>query len=158
MVSSQLTMTDLCRVTGYTRDQVRGLLDVALPERSSKGPRVAREFRPQELILVAAMTELETRFGIKRSHVAVVAKRLAQVLSGPKSLNREARLLIAFDPPKVTYAAELIPTVDGVVMSLGLIFDRVDRYVSAAAAGSTRQQPLRLGPTMLRTATRRTST
>ncbi len=156
MVSSQLTMIDLCRITGYTRDQVRGLLDAALPGRSSKGPRVAREFRPQELILVAAMTELETRFGIKRTYVTAVAKRLAQVLSGPRTQNREARLHVAFDPPKVTYAGEIVPTEDGVVMSLGPVFDRADRYVSAASAGSP-QQSLRLGPAVLRTATKRTT-
>src|SRR5258708_33028137 len=103
MMSNQLTITDLCRVTGYTRDQMRGLLDAALPERSSKGPRVARGFRSQDLILAATMTELETRFGINRGHIAAIAKRRAQALSGPKGLNRGARSFVGFEPAKVTY-------------------------------------------------------
>lgn len=143
-------------MTGYTRHQVRGLLKLALPDRSGKGERFAREFRSQDLLLVAAMTELETRFGVKRSHVAVVAKRLAQVLSGPKEPNRQARLVVAFDPPRVVYAEDLFPVVDGVVMSLGSIFDRVDTYVSNAGAGA-RQESLRLSPTVLRAATKRSS-
>lgn len=149
-------MADLCRVTGYTRHQVRGLLKLAIPDRPSKGERFAREFRLQDLILVAAMVELETLFGIKRSHIAVVAKRLGQVLSGPKEPNRYARLVVSFDPPKVTYAGEVIRVVDSVVMSLGPIFERVDSYVGTAGAAS-KQERLRLGPAVLRAANKRGS-
>jgi hypothetical protein len=156
MLSRQLTMTDLCRVTGYTRHQIHGLLKLAFPARSSKGERFAREFRSQDLLLVTAITELETRFRIKRSGIALVAKRLAQVLSGPRALSRRARLVVAFDPPKVIYVPDVVPLVDGVVMSLGPIFERVDTYV-ANAGGAASQEPLRLGPTVLRTAAKRSS-
>ena len=149
MVSSQLTITDLCRVTDYTRDQMRGLLDLTLPQRSSKGARVAREFRAQELIFVAVMAELETRYGIKRGHVVAVAKRLSQTLSGPKPLNRQARLVVTFEPPKVTYVDETNPVLDGVILSLGPIFDRVDQYVRAGDRLTTHPE-LRLEPGVLR--------
>ncbi len=154
MLSSQLTMADLVAITGYTRHQLRGLLDLALPGRTGKGARIAREFRPQELIHVATMVELETRFGVNRSHVAKIAKRLGHVLSGPREQTRMARLVVSFEPPQVTYAAELIPTIDGVVMSLGPVFERVDRYVDSAG-GATLQEQLSLGPTLLHAASRR---
>ena len=156
MLSGQVTIGDLCKVTGYTRHQVHGLVKMALSDRPTKGERFAREFRSHDLILVAAIAELETKFGISRSRVAVVAKRLSQVLAGPREPNPVARLIVTFDPPKVTYAEVPVPVLDGVVMPLGPVFDRVDSYVTIASTTS-KQQQLRLGPAVLRAAARRGS-
>ena len=104
---------------------------MALPALPTKGEIFAREFRFQDLMLVAVMAEFEQRFGIKRDRIAIIAKRLAQVLPGPREPNREARLLVWFDPPKVVYTAEPVRVDDGVVMPLGPIFERADSYVQS---------------------------
>lgn len=139
-------MVDLCRVTGYTRHQIRGLLDLSLLGHSAKGARFAREFRAQELVLVTAMAELETRFGVKRTHVGKIAKRMAQVLSGPRKQNRDAWLLISFDPPKVAYATQPAIAVDCIVMSLEPIYERADRHVNGTRPA---QQTLALAPAVV---------
>lgn len=157
MLSRQLTVVDLCKLTGYSRNQVHGLLKLALPDSPSKGERFAREFRYQDMILVAVMTELETRFGIKRDRIAVVAKRLAQVLSGPREPNREVRLIVSFNPPKVIYAPEPRAADDVVVMALGPIFERADNYVQSGGELAARQHPLRLGPAVVRQSAKRSS-
>ena len=145
MISRILTITDLCRVTGYTRYQLRGLLDGVLPEKPSKGARVAREFTPHEILVIATMSDLETRLGIKRGHIALISKRLSQVLSGPRLVDRQARLVITFSPASVSYGSIGVPADDAVVLSLGPIFERVDRYVAEGALPATQAQ-LNFGP------------
>lgn len=133
-----LTVNDLCRITDYTRDQIRGLLDAALPERSSRGPRVAREFRPQQFLLIVVMAELETTLGIKRNYVAAISKNLAKALSGPRPPSQQAWLKITFAPPNVTYSDAAVSLTDGgVVLALKPVFQRVDPYVAAVTARST---------------------
>lgn len=152
MLSTILRASDLCRVTGYTRDQMRGLLDEAMrmSERASKGARIAREFNPHELLVVAVMVELESKFGFKRAHIAGIAKRLTHVLSGPRLVNPQARLFVTFDPPRVIYVAgDMLPPNDGLVISLGPIFERVDRYLASGRAGLP-QSHLQLGPAVIR--------
>lgn len=134
---------------------MRGLLDAALPELSSRGPRVAREFRPQEFLLIAVMAELETRLGVKRSYVVAIAKSLSEALSGPRASNREARLVVTFDPPSVRYSDDPNPSLDGIVMSLKAVFERVDPYVAALTVQPT--QALRFAPMALQTRARTTS-
>lgn len=155
MLSGQPTVADLCRVTGYTRHQVHSLVRLALPGRSSKGERFAREFRHQDLIVIAALAELETKFGIDRRHLALVAKRLPQVLALPREPNPAARLIVTFEPPKITYVDEPTTVLEGVVMPLRPVFDRVDSHVFASSAGG--QPLLQLGPAPLRTAGKRSS-
>jgi len=140
MISRTLTITDLCQVTGYTRYQLRGLLDVVLPEKRSKGPRVARQFSTQELLVIATMSDLETRLGIKRGHIALISRRLSQVLSGPRLVNRQARLVITFSPPSVLYMSAVAPANDAVVLSLGPIFERVDRHITEGPLPMTQAQ------------------
>jgi hypothetical protein len=150
MISTTLTVSDLCRVTGYTRDQMRGLLAEAMCEQSSKGARIAREFNAHQLMAVTVMAELESKLGIKRSHIAGIAKRLTHALSGPRLVNPHARLFVTFDPPKVIYIGDdTLPPNDGLVMCLGRIFERVDRYLASGSAGLP-QSHLRLGPAVIR--------
>jgi hypothetical protein len=144
MLSQTLTVTDVCRVTGYTRYQLRGLLGEVLPEKASNGPRVAREFTPHELLVIATVSELETRIGIRRAHIAIISKQLSDVLSGPRLVNRDARLVISFAPPSVSYVSDSTPANDAVVLSLGRIFERVDRYISEGVIPT--QAHLNFGP------------
>ena len=108
MLSRQITVADLVKVTGYTRHQIHSLVRMALSGRPSKGERFAREFRHQDLIVVAALAELETKYGIGRAHLGTIAKRLSQELAAPRKPSGDARLVISFDPAKVTYSDEPI--------------------------------------------------
>jgi len=139
MLSRTLTIADVCRVTGRNRYELRGLLDGALAEKPSKGARVAREFTPHELLVITTMTDLENRLGIKRSYVVSLSKQFSQVLSGPRVVDRQARLVITFTPPSVSYVSSTLPAEDAVVLALGPIFERVDRYIAEGAlpAGQT---------------------
>lgn len=145
MLSRTLTISDVCRVTGRSRYALRGLLDGALAEKASKGARVAREFTPHELLVIATMTELEVRLAIKRSHVVSISKVLSKVLLGPRLLNRQARLVITFFPPSVSYVSSAAPAENAVILSLGPIFERVDRYMADGALPANQAQ-LRFGP------------
>ncbi len=140
MLSRTLTIADVCRVTGRSRYELRGLLDGALVEKASQGARVAREFTPHELLVIATMIDLEVRLGIKRSYVISISKQLSQVLSGPRLVNPEARLVITFLPPSVSYVSSAVPEEDAVVLSLGAIFERVDRYIAEGTVPASQAQ------------------
>jgi hypothetical protein len=145
MLSRILTITDVCRVTSRTRYELRGLLEGALAEKPTKGPRVAREFTSHELLVIAILTELEDQLAIKRSQVVAISKRLSQALSGPREVNREARLVITFSPPSVSYVSSAVDVKDAVVLGLGRIFERVDRYIADGVLPSN-QPPLQVRP------------
>ena len=144
----KLTTTDVCEVTGYTRHQLRGLLD-ELPYYSGQValPRVAREFSFQDLIVLSVISILEKNIGMQRAMVVPIAALLPRTLSGPKKVNRDARLMISFEPPIVKYVATGLPTSDGVLLSLGPIFERVDQYLLPDEA--ERQTNLKLGPVLI---------
>ena len=83
---------------------------------------------------IAVIAELETRFGIRRNYVVAVAKLLAKALSAPRPPSRNARLIVTFDPPNVTYSDQGTGEAEGIVMALRAVFDRVDPYVAAKTA------------------------
>jgi hypothetical protein len=153
----KLTAADVQKVTGYSRNQLRGLLD-ELPAYSGQAPsvRIAREFTPHDLIVLSVVSILESRVGLRRRAIVAISELLRKVLSGPKKVNRGARLMVSFDPPLVSYIASGLPSRDGVLISLGPIFERVDRYLGYADSASAQLQPnLRLGPTLISTERRK---
>src|SRR5207237_6028616 len=99
MKSRPLTVKDLCCVSEYSRHQMRGLL-AALPAFAARASqvKVAAEFSAHDLLVVALCCRLESHYGLKRARVATLAKGLAQSLSGPRPLAREARLILNFSP------------------------------------------------------------
>src|SRR5258706_8790757 len=101
----QLKISDLAAVAGYTRFQMHGLLDEMFPEpaRAGKRNRSQRTFSAQDLLVITVICELEKKYGVKRGVLALVSKPLRQTLTGPRKVNREARLLVTFRPPTVTY-------------------------------------------------------
>jgi hypothetical protein len=144
----KLTTVDVCEVTGYTRHQLRGLID-ELPHYFAQVslPRVARGFSFQDLLVLSVIHILEKNIGIQRAMVVPVAPLLQQALSGPKKANRGAKLIISFTPPTVKYVATGMPASDGVMLSLGPIFERVDHYL--LPDGAERQTDLKLGPVLI---------
>lgn len=131
MASIIITASDIGRVTGYTRNQVRGLLD-KLPgfAETETVPGVAREYSRTDLLVLAAIHHLEAKNRVQREALGSVVTAVKTVLSGPKTINRDARLIISFDPPAVTYLAAASAAVqEGIVIALGPIFERVDDYL-----------------------------
>lgn len=151
MKARKLTAVHVCEVTGYSRNQLRGLLD-ELPAYSDKesSPRIAREFSRSDLIVLSVVYFLENQTGVRRASISLVINLLRKTLIGPKTINRDARLLIAFDPPLVTYLNNELPTQDGILVSLGHIFEHVDQYLNFETPNVEDVQPeLNFGPTLV---------
>lgn len=151
MRARTLTAVDVCEVTGYSRNQLRGLIDeLPVYAEQETTARVAREFSPADLLILSVVSVLETTYNIKRAAVASVAETLRKTLSGPRPVNRNARLLISLDPPSVSYFSGTVPSQDGILISLGRIFERVDRYLNYGLPSAENREPeLKLGPTLI---------
>jgi len=128
--SRSLTMADLLVISGYTRDQMRGLLD-AIPAYASRNTRVrvAKQYTAQDLLLVRTCSQLECRYGLQRGVVASFSDALRSVLSGPKPVSATARLLLTFDPADVRYVEANDSFEEGLLVPLAPIFHAVDEYL-----------------------------
>lgn len=164
-MTKRLTAHDVCEVTGYTRDQLTGLLKV-LPPYSEQAchARVAREFNARDLHVLAVVFVLEKRMGIQRGHLVQIGERLHQSLSGPRSVNRAARLFVSISPAAVEYVDGGSVDGEGVLLMLGPVFEKVERYLDWNATNldtshDSPQQPLRgLGPGLIAERKRRIAT
>ena len=130
MGGRSLTMVDLLAISGYTRDQMRGLLD-AMPAYTSRNTqaRVAKQYTAQDLLLVRTCTQLESRYGLQRSTVAGFSDVLRSVLSGPRQGSSTARLLLTFDPADVRYVGTTEFVEEGLLIPLAPVFQAVDEYL-----------------------------
>lgn len=147
----KLTAADVCQVTGYSRNQLRGLLN-ELPPYSAQAtqPRVAREFTAHDLIVLSVVSALEMEHGMRRNAIAMVIESLRTTLAGPQNVNREARLLISINPPLVSIVNMGAQVHEGVLVSLGSIFEQVDRYLGYDMPDiMAHQYDLKLGPTII---------
>ena len=141
-------MNDLCGLSGYSRDQVRGLLD-KLPmyaERRGRA-RIATVYTAQDLMVVALCCRLETRYSLRRETVAALAPHISKELARPRSVAQQARLVLEFDPPSATYVEKVDDLADGLVVALLPVFERVDDYLlSGHFVRASTQRDLALGP------------
>ncbi|TWO70029.1 hypothetical protein FN976_16940 [Caenimonas sedimenti] len=132
----RLTATDVCAVSGYTRDELHATLKVLWPYREEKAaPRVARQFTPHDLVVLSVTQTLESRLGLRRAALSVLGEPLRAALSGPKEASRKARLVISIDPSTVEYLDRSITEKEGLVVALGPIFEKVDDYLSYGGQG-----------------------
>ena len=155
MSSRSLTMADLLAITGYTRDQMRGLLD-AMPSYASRNTqvRVAKQYTAQDLLVVRACSQLESRYGLQRGAVADFSDALRSALSGPRPVSATARLLLTFDPPNVRYAKDTESIDEGLTVPLALIFQAVDEYLLPGRAQlDWGQRELGFGPQAINSTT-----
>jgi hypothetical protein len=159
MRARKLTAADVCAVTGYNRDQLRGLLK-ELPEWSAApGERRARAFSAHDLIVLSVVHVLDAVVGIRRKTIAAVFSQLQKTLSGPKPIAANARLVITFEPLRVDYVDGKATIVEGLLVPLQPIFGGIDQYLGAAKVEpSNSQATLRLGPALLGARRRRGST
>lgn len=153
MKARQLTLGDLMSITGYSRHQLRGLLDkLALFSHREATARVANDYTKHEALVVTVCCRLEQRYALSRSIVADLAAQLGEALQGPRPVGQGARLVIGFDPLAVSYVEEVTDQLqDGLVVALGPIFEQVDGYLLAEEATlSSPQRELAFGPGVLR--------
>ncbi len=154
MDARPLTMYDLCLLSGYSRDQVRGLLD-KLPmyaERRVKA-RIATVYTAQDLMVVALCCQLETRYSIKRETVAALAPEISKELARPRPVAQQARLVLGFDPPSATYVERVDDLAEGLVVALEPIFERIDDYLlPGRSVRANIQRNLAFGPVALASA------
>lgn len=144
MVSRKITAVDVCEVTGYSRNQLRWLLNELPPYSHKKpSPRVAREFTAQDLSILSVIFVLENTYGMRVNAIALVAELISDILSGPKEVSNGARLLICLTPPNVTYIDTTLNSSDGIFVSLDSIFSKVDGYLKPALK---KQGNLNFGP------------
>lgn len=146
----KITTTDVCKVTGYSRDQLRGLLaELPIYSGQKTAARVAREFTHTDLVTLAVACALETRYSVRREGVASIFNLLRKALTGPKTVNRSARLLVCFEPPAVSYLTGETPQ-DGTLVSLGPILQRVDTYMGHGLPYTGKvQTEFSLGPALV---------
>jgi hypothetical protein len=126
-----LTSVDVCKVTGYSRDELHAILRCLWPYcEQHLAPRVAREFHAKDLLTLCVTCVLEHDLGLRRTTVATLGRPLLKALTGPRKLNANARLVVTANPPDVVYVAQSSTDRQGVVVALGPLFDRVDRYLA----------------------------
>lgn len=148
MSSRPLTISDLLAISGYTRDQMRGLLD-AIPAYATRNTkvRVAKQYTAQDLLVVRTCSQLESRYGLQRVVVTGFSDLLRSVLSGPRPVSATARLLLTFEPLDVRYVESLEGIHEGLLVPLVPIFQAVDEYLLPShAQASWNQRELGFGP------------
>jgi hypothetical protein len=128
-----ITIGDLCELTGYSRDQMRGLL-AELPRfaRRRAAARIARVYSNHDVLIVALLCRLETAYGLKRSAVTALCESIAITLATPREVSDRARLVLHVDDGKCEYV-EGVPSIeDGLVVALAPIFLAIDSYLLPA--------------------------
>ncbi len=145
----KLTAADVFEVTGYSRQELRLVLEALPYYREQKSyPRRAREFSRHDLIALGVVQALEVRCGMRKDAIAAVFDLLRTALLGPKRQNSQAHLFISIDPPAVSYKEAPTKGSDGILVPLGPIFARVDQHLGSHP-GSIRDQRDALSPTLL---------
>lgn len=154
MSSRSLTISDLLAISGYTRDQMRGLLD-AIPAYATRNTkvRVAKQYTAQDLLVVRTCSQLESRYGLQRVVVTGFSDLLRSVLSGPRPVSATARLLLTFDPLDVRYVESPEGIQEGLLVALVPIFQAVDEYLLPShTQASWNQRELGFGPLVVNSA------
>jgi hypothetical protein len=141
-MARKLTAADVCEVTGYSRNELHALLKGLEPFASDRpGSRIARAFTPVDLLTLCVTQALEHRYGLRRTSVWEIGHLLGDVLARPRGVARHSKLVISIEPPTVDYRDDSSDDSDGIVVSLGPIFDRIDGHLSFGG-----QLSLQLGP------------
>jgi hypothetical protein len=150
MMPVQLKISDLALVTGYTRFQVDGLIKQVFGQSLGKIAGAQRTYSPRDLLVVAVASQIEQRFATDRKALARVGDALRAALNGPRSANRDARLVVTFDPPSVVYLDRPVAVEEGIVIKLGSVFAKVDGFLGLSGNEDMgAQSPLPMAPTLV---------
>lgn len=149
MRKRKITAADICEVTGYNRDQIRGLLQkLPLYAEQPGAPRVAREYTRHDLVVLSVVVRLETKQGLQRAAVAAVVEQIDRELRGPRPTNPSRMLRVSINPPSVTYLAEKYNDEEGTVVALEPVFKQVDDYLDGDVTENYLQASLPFGPSL----------
>jgi hypothetical protein len=141
MVARQVTAADLVAITGYSRDQLRGLLaELPLFAQRKGEARVANIYSRQDVLVVAICCRLETQYGLKRAAVAALSEVIARCLVAPRQLGNGARLVLKLQPPAAQFVERVDDLADGLVVALDSIFDTINACQAASFVASSRAQ------------------
>ncbi|HJY07292.1 MAG TPA: hypothetical protein VJ323_13315 [Bryobacteraceae bacterium] len=145
----KLTASDVVEVTGYSRQELRLILEALPYYRDQKSfPRKAREFSRHDLIALGVVQALEVRYGMRKDAIATIFDLLRNALLGPKRQNSQAHLLISIDPPAVSYREAPTKGSEGILVPLESVFARVDHHLGSYP-GSVREQRDVLSPALI---------
>ena len=152
----RITISDLCELTGYSRDQMRGLL-AELPRfvcRHAEA-RVARVYSNYDVMLVVLLCRLEAVYGLKRSVVSSLCEPIAATLAAPREVSKQACLVVRVHNSTCEYVDTAPRIDDGLVVALSPIFMAIDSYLLPApliqrevglSATGTFYKPVNAGP------------
>lgn len=125
-----ITASDLCELTGYSRDQMRGLLaEMPRFSRRRTEARVARSYSNHDVLVVVVLCRLETVYGLKRGILASLCEAIAASLTAPRKVSREACLILRAQDATCEYADTAPLINDGLIVALGPIFLAIDCYL-----------------------------
>lgn len=148
----KLTAGDLQAITGYSRDQLRGLLDQL--DLAFKAPvlptGVTRVFSIHEFLLIVLCCEIESTFGMKRKTVVSFAAEMAKTLARPRPLAQDPKLVLSFGAMQVRYLDGFETIQQGLIVPLGAILKKIDCYLLPdREVQSQYQGTLNLGPGLM---------
>jgi len=148
----RLKISDLAAVTGYTRFQMRGLLDGVFPRPDQERVAASQQtFSPHDLLVIAVACEIEQKYGVKRAVLALIGEALRKTLTGPRAANRDARVVVTFTPPTATYLLPETEVREGLVLTRGGLFAKVDEYLGVSGSNVDGDQTtLPLAPAIVR--------
>lgn len=147
----KLTAKDVCELTGWSRDQLRGVLEELPPYRDWKSSeRVARQFSASDLMFFALVAHLEQTICLRRSAIQQVALALRELLSKPVALNNDGIVFIGLTPPRVEFLAGSPPSESGILVRLAPVARRVHEFFGVhVVEGPHKQVTLKLGPAVV---------
>lgn len=124
------TIGDLCELTGYSRDQLRGLTS-ELPRFSqrSAAARVARVYSNHDVLVLVLLCHLETQYGLRRAVVASFCEHIAETLAVPRSVSIGSKLVLHFGQMRCDFVEGSVAIEDGVVVALDPVFTALDSYL-----------------------------
>lgn len=148
-MSRKLTAADVFAVTGYSRQELRLLLEALRYFREQKShPRKAREFSRLDLIALGVVQSLEARYGMRKDAIAAIFDLLRIALLGPRRQNSQAHLFILIAPPTVSYKEAPTKGSEGILVPLEPVFARVDQHLGSYEV-PIREQRDALSPTLI---------
>lgn len=146
MLSRCITFADLAAVGRTDRHRLRNLLK-GFPEfaRRSASERVASQYTPHDLTVVAVLCELD-RMGLRKDAIAKWVSPIQETLQGPRSIDLPP-LFLTCDPPQASLADHQSFPGAGVMVDLDRVLSVVDNHCNGLEGVREQQRELEFGPT-----------
>jgi hypothetical protein len=127
MISRRITFGDLAAVGRVDRHKLRNLLK-DVPEFASRpaSERVASEYSPEDLMVVAVLCELE-RMGLRKEAIGGWVAPIQRVLQSPPSTTT-LQMFLSHDLHNASLVDSQRPSGGGVVVDLGKVLTVVNGY------------------------------